>query len=76
VSLAPIAKPVPVEAFPVEQEPEPISPSAGGNKTIIWVGGILVIAAVLVLTWWFGFRTSPVNNAPIVKGPLYDQPAR
>jgi hypothetical protein len=29
-----------------------------------------------VLTWWFGFRSPPLNNAPIVKGPLYDQPAR
>jgi hypothetical protein len=76
VPITSISRPVPVEPFPVEQEPERFSPSAPGKKPIIWMGGILVIAAVAVLTWWFGFRTPPVNSAPIVKGPLYDQPAR
>jgi len=74
--VTPVAQPVAVEAFPVEAEPEPIFPSANGRKSVIWTGGILVMAAVAVLTWWFTFRTPPVNNAPIVKGPLYDQPAR
>lgn len=75
VPVTPVAKPVPVEAFPVEPEAEPISPSVSGRKPIVWIGAILVIVAVAVLTWWFGFRTPPVNNAPVVKGPLYDQPA-
>lgn len=75
VPITPIAEPVPVDAFPAGPEPEPISP-ARGRKPMLWAGGILVIAAVAVLTWWFGFRSPPVNNAPIVKGPLYDQPAR
>lgn len=75
VAIPPIAEPIPVEAFPAEPEPEPISPSSSGTKPILWLGGILLIAAIAVLTWWFGFRTPPVNNAPIVKGPLYDQPA-
>jgi hypothetical protein len=72
----PVTKAVPVKAFPAALEPEPISPSASERKPILWGGGILVIAAVAMLTWWFGFRTPPVNSAPIVKGPLYDQPAR
>jgi len=71
-----IEKPIPLGTFPAEPEPEPISPSALERKPMLWGGGVLVIAAVAVLTWWFGFRTPPVNNAPIVKGPLYDQPAR
>lgn len=71
-----LPKPVAVEAFPVEPEPEPIFPSAKGRKPVIWTGGILVMAAVAFVTWWFTFRTPPGNNAPIVKGPLYDQPAR
>ena len=76
VPVTPIAKPIPVELFPAEPEPEPISPSASQRKPMLWGGGMLVIAAVAVLTWWFGFRTPPINSAPIVKGPLYDQPAR
>src|SRR5215469_1544515 len=76
VPVTPITKPVSAETFPVEQEPERFSPSASGRKPIIWISSILVIAAVAVLTWWFGFRSPPLNNAPIVKGPLYDQPAR
>ena len=74
--VTPIAAPLPVALFPAEPEPEPISPSPSERKPMLWGGGILVIAAVAVLTWWFGFRTPPVNNAPIVKGPLYDQPVR
>jgi len=76
VPVTPMAKPVPVEPFRVQQEAEPFSAPARGKKPILWIGVILVIAAVAVLTWWFGFRTPPVNNAPIVKGPLYNQPVR
>jgi hypothetical protein len=76
VPVTPVVKPAPVEAFAVEPEGEAISPSPNGRKSVVWTGGILLMAAVAVLTWWFTFRTPPVNTAPIVKGPLYDQPAR
>src|SRR5215469_15149410 len=33
----------------------PISPSANGRKSVIWTGGILVMAAAAVLAWWFTF---------------------
>ena len=60
--------PKPSEAFPTE-------PSSSAKKPAL-LAGVVLAALIGSAIWWFALRTPPVNNAPIVKGPLYDQPAR
>ena len=58
----------PPDAFPAE-------PAMSGRKPAL-IAGVLLAALIGSAVWGFAIRKPPVNNAPIVKGPLYDQPAR